>query len=831
MRVVRAAIGPRMPRAAARLIAVFVATAWLALFAINDLITTSRAEIHSRAVIAQLEAVRWTTVDAEAAMRGYLLTGDPVYTRRDDADRQRLTMLLAGLRTLTADTPAYGPRLDQMEALIWARRGFTLESRRLHDTEGPAAVAAHMKTGRGLALAAAIGAAIDELESVEDHRRTLREAATAWDASLVARVLIALTVLGTLMLVAAFVFVSRSSKAARNAAERALEVSEARARAIVDRMLAGLIVTDSNGAIESVNPAAEGLFGYRAAELIGTFPHRLIGAGPDQEAEPFLHNLAKRALGLVTELEGRRKDGSTFPLELSLFKFDADEGKHYGAFLRDISERREIDRMKDDFISIVSHELRTPLTSIRGALQLITGEQSEGADSEHAELLTIALNNCERLIRIINDILDVSKMEAGQLTLRTQRVNLDELMRASIQCVEGMAHAANVHFYQEIEPGLEWITGDFDRLVQVFVNLLSNAVKFSPPNGVVTFIASSDGRTARISVRDQGPGIAAADLSNLFQKFRQLDSSATRRKGGTGLGLVIAKSLVEQHGGSVAVESRSGQGTRFVVTLPVAAATSQPAVPAPVAAVVEATSDRTILVVDDDADVRRVLCALLQSAGYRAQEASDGDAALGIAVEREPDLILMDLVLPGRSGLATIRALAADQRTAHIPVIIVSAVTDTRDVDPRLPIIAKPVSRDALLHEIAQAFEHHSTVLLAEDDDDLRNVLSRSLTHSGFNVLAAADGRAARHIFDNSPCDLVLLDLRMPVEDGFSLIAHVRGSAAAHVPIVVISGSTTGQGARRSLELGANLFIRKPTDSEALVREVNRLLEPIAPRS
>src|SRR5262249_27617257 len=156
-------------------------------------------------------------------------------------------------------------------------------------------------------------------------------------------------------------------------------------------------------------------------------------------------------------------------------------------------------------------------------------------------------------------------------------------------------------------PGLEWITGDFDRLVQGFVNLLSNAVKFSPPNGVVTFIASSDGRTARISVRHQGPGIAPAGLSHLVQKFRQLGGPATRRKGGTGLGLVIAKSLVEQHGGSVAVESRSGQGTRFVVTLPAAAATSQPALPAPVAAVVQATSGRTILVVDDDADVRRVL--------------------------------------------------------------------------------------------------------------------------------------------------------------------------------------------------------------------------------
>src|SRR5262249_16513514 len=182
--------------------------------------------------MAQLGAVRWTTVDAEAAMRGYLLTGDPVYTQRDDRDRERLIMLLARPRTLTVDTPGYGPRLDSTEALIWARRGFTLENRRLLETEGLAAVAAHMKTGRGLALAAAIGAALDDLESVEDSQRATREAALSQDASIVARVLIALMLLGTLLLAAAFMLVYRYSRAASNAAERALDVSEARARAI-----------------------------------------------------------------------------------------------------------------------------------------------------------------------------------------------------------------------------------------------------------------------------------------------------------------------------------------------------------------------------------------------------------------------------------------------------------------------------------------------------------------------------------------------------------------------------------------------------------------------
>src|SRR5262249_13419476 len=254
MRVVRAAIGPRMALAAALVIAVFVATAWLALRAINHLIATSRAAIHTRAVIAQAEAVRWTAVDAEAAMRGYLLTGDPVYTRRFDADRERLTMLIARLRTLTADTPAYGPRLDRIEALIEQKRAFSEENRRLHDTEGLAAVAAHMETGRGLSarglvLAGALAASIDQLESVEDHQLTLREAASSRDATIVGRVLVAMALLGTLLLGAAFTLVYRYSKMASNALERALKLSEARARAIFDRMLAGLLVTDATAAV------------------------------------------------------------------------------------------------------------------------------------------------------------------------------------------------------------------------------------------------------------------------------------------------------------------------------------------------------------------------------------------------------------------------------------------------------------------------------------------------------------------------------------------------------------------------------------------------------
>ena len=238
------------------------------------------------------------------------------------------------------------------------------------------------------------------------------------------------------------------------------------------------------------------------------------------------------------------------------------------ATTRAAARAAELDRMKDEFVSIVSHELRTPLTAIRGSLQLLLGDPQAVADDGNRQLLETALRSCERLVRIVNDILDISRIEAGQLTLRRAPLAVSDIVQQSVESVQQIARQAGVHVASTVARDLPSVMGDADRLTQALVNLLSNAVKFAPAHSTVTIDARDDGASVVVSVRDQGRGIAPDDAARLFQKFQQLDSSGSRRVGGTGLGLVITKAIVEEHGGRVWVESGVGRGSTFSMALP-----------------------------------------------------------------------------------------------------------------------------------------------------------------------------------------------------------------------------------------------------------------------
>jgi PAS domain S-box-containing protein len=272
------------------------------------------------------------------------------------------------------------------------------------------------------------------------------------------------------------------------------------------------------------------------------------------------------------ELVVKPPDGREMPILVSAAPLREDDGRISGgvAAFQDITSLYEVDRLKTEFVSIVSHELRTPLTSIKGALQLLIDERT-ASDPDHAMLLNVALSNTERLVRIINDILDISKIEAGKLELHVRPHAVHEVVKQSLQNVESIAHGALVFLKSDIEAGAPAVQVDLDRFIQVIVNLLSNALKVAPPRSEVTLRArrTADGFVA-FSVADRGRGIAPDKLGLLFQKFQQLDGANTRRARGTGLGLAIVKALVEMQGGQVSVESAVGQGSTFTVTVPAA---------------------------------------------------------------------------------------------------------------------------------------------------------------------------------------------------------------------------------------------------------------------
>jgi PAS domain S-box-containing protein len=272
------------------------------------------------------------------------------------------------------------------------------------------------------------------------------------------------------------------------------------------------------------------------------------------------------------ELVVKHPDGREIPILVSAAPLHEDNGQISGgvAAFQDITSLYEVDRLKSEFVSIVSHELRTPLTSIKGALQLLIDER-QVADPDHAMLLNVALSNTERLVRIINDILDISRIEAGKLELNARPHSVDEVVKQSLQNVGPIADGALVSLKADVEPGVPAVQIDLDRLIQVVVNLLSNALKVAPPRSEVTLSArrAADGFVA-FSVTDHGRGIAPEKIGLLFQKFQQLDGTNTRKARGTGLGLAIVKALVEMQGGKVSVESAVGRGSTFTVTVPVA---------------------------------------------------------------------------------------------------------------------------------------------------------------------------------------------------------------------------------------------------------------------
>ena len=334
--------------------------------------------------------------------------------------------------------------------------------------------------------------------------------------------------------------------------------------------------------------------------------------------------------------------------------------------LRDVTREREIDRMKTEFVSTVSHELRTPLTSIKGSLHLLLSDPSLTLDNTQRQLIDISVKNTDRLIRLITNILDISKIEAGhiQLDLGPHRV-------------------------------------DVDRMVQVVTNLVSNAIKFSPVGGRVSVSGRVTGGDVELSVSDQGRGIAPEDVTRLFRRFQQLDGSNVREVGGTGLGLAICRGIVEEHGGRIGVESQLGVGATFIVTLPVPRGDAlAPDAAAPDAVHADAP---LILVVDDESDLRALLRDQLEMEGFRVMEAGRALEAIELARERKPNLITMDVMLPDLDGFEAIRLLRAQPETATTPVVILTAVEvepgDTRALGATVHL-TKPFGGAALLKAV-----------------------------------------------------------------------------------------------------------------------------------
>ena len=484
-----------------------------------------------------------------------------------------------------------------------------------------------------------------------------------------------------------------------------------------------------------------------------------------------------------------------------------------------LQQRKQLDNLKDEFISTVSHELRTPLTSIHGALGLLSSGKGGHVDDKAANLLRIANSNTERLVRLINDILDLERMESGRAPLQIRRLELREVVAQSVETMRSMAEKLGVTLEIEPEPAEIPIAfdGDPDRIQQVLTNLLSNAIKFSPRAGLVKMSTASDGDNLVLQVIDTGRGVPVDKLESIFDRFGQVEASDARQKGGSGLGLAICRSIVAQHGGTIWAERNDttgkGPGTTVIMRLP-RQSTAEQMVALP------AASEGSILVVDDDPIVRNVVREHLRRNGYTVIETASGEEALEVVSKQPVDAVLLDLCMPGMSGWETLERLKKNEKTADIPVVVLSVLspaTRTPDVPTTQGWVQKPFHETLLLTEISRALHPTSgpgRILLVEDDEDLATVVLsgfRTIGESGeisidhVSSLAEAESYCQEH----AP-DLLILDLTLRDGSGFALVDWLRRQPKLRtLPLVVYSGSELSEAEMAQLRLGPTQFLTK----------------------
>jgi PAS domain S-box-containing protein len=572
----------------------------------------------------------------------------------------------------------------------------------------------------------------------------------------------------------------------RKQAEFDLHESELRQRSIFESVIDGLITIDDHGIVQDFNPAAEKIFGYPAAEVVGRNINMLMPEKYANDHDNYLRNYNEsgyaKIIGIGRELEGRRKDGTIFPIDLAVNELWIGERHLYSGIVRDITERKRVDKMKNEFVSTVSHELRTPLTSIRGSLGLLTGEAVGQLPSQALEMVKIASNNTERLLILINDILDIQKIESGMMAFHFENLDLNEFLKEALHDHSVYAEQHGVHFVLQRELKGVRVFADRDRLMQVLANLMSNAAKFSPPDSAVEIGVERSQGAIRVSVTDHGPGIPEEFMPKLFHKFTQVDSSDARQKGGTGLGLAIAKAITEKHGGKIGVKSTVGEGTTFYFDLPEVISEINPFEPCAVGPVA-GDQQSAILIVEDDADLAQLIQGMMIKAGYAADVAHDAVQAHRLLVRgrHHYGLMICDIMLPDEDGMSFIASLRQDKTTESLPVVVVSVKAEEVKQNPAenamgvLEWIPKPFDEQRLVNVIKSVIKPGfiPRVLHVEDDTDVHKVVANLLGNS-CEIIWAASLEESKEMLMRQNFDLVLLDVGLPDGSGLDLLEVIK---------------------------------------------------------
>ena len=759
--------------------------------------------------------------DAETGARGYSLTGQDEFLEPYNQARRDLPAQLGDLQRLLAGEPGQLNRLQRIQTLARERLDLLELGIGVRRTKGIQGVADLSGTRRlrGKGAMDAIRGLVAEISreeasqirrSLEDDRLRSRRTDNMVGA-----------LFGTLIFGAlAAILLTRRYLVVRQNLLGQAEAEARRQRSVFDAAMDGIVILDDAGRIERANPAAQRLFSRRMGEVLGM---RLIDLLEASSAHDIQTRLEQASVGA---LEARRQeatalhpDGAEFPIEISIAAIGAERNRNVFAFVRDISDRREVDRMKEEFVSTVSHELRTPLTSIAGSLGLIVGGATGPLPKKAARLISIAQSNSQRLVRLINDVLDIEKLESGKLPFEFATIDLGDVAIKSIEATRGYADQLGVDMTLEVARAAP-VRGDVDRLVQVVTNLLSNAAKFSPRPGIVRVRVGWEGDTARLTVTDNGPGVPEAFRDRIFSRFAQADGSDARGKGGTGLGLYIAKEIAERHGGRLWFESPPEGGAVFRLDLPVLKQHVEVTAPGP--------RDRVLLVEDDPA-AQALLIAILEDEGLEIDAAGTlAEARAHLNDAGRYGAIVLDLRLPDGDGMDLMREIRARRDIQGVPIVVVSADA-ARGADPSsrafdvVEWMEKPVDPDRLAELVRGAVgnkgQGRAVILHVDDDRDIRELVATALSGVG-EVLSAEGLFEARALLSTRMPDLVILDIELHDGSGLDLLSDINATSERPVPVVVFS-------AQDATDLGAQVaavLVKSKTSLAGLVGTVRKMV-------
>lgn len=679
---------------------------------------------HTVQVLRTIEVVLGRLRDIETGQRGYLLTGDEAYLEPYVAGRAQLPRDLRRLRRLTTDSAEQSVRLLQLEPQIAQKVvevDLTTSLRRDRGLD-PAMAVVHSNFGKE--RMDAVRTILTDMARVERRqlRRQIDERAANARSTATAGILG--SVLAVLLLVGS-VLLLRRQVAQRDLAERATRESQERLLVTLSSIGDAVIATDTSGRVTFMNPVARELTGWNEADargrpLVDVFDivNETTRARVENPVDKVLRE--GRIVGLANHTVLIARDGRELPIDDSAAPIRDGDGEIMGVVLvfRDVRDRKAAEetrdrylqsqaanQAKDDFLAVLSHELRSPLNAMLGWVRLL---QRPDRGPETIDRATEVLErNIATQTRVINELLDVSRIVSGRLELTFATVNLTDIVRGALESIRVAAENRGLTLSQSLPDGAPLVVrGDAVRLQQILNNLLTNAVKFTPSGGRVEVGLAATGTNARIVVTDTGEGIAPAFLPHVFERFRQADSSTSRAHGGLGLGLAIAHSLVERHGGTITAASDGiGKGAAFTVTLPLAA-DEVAALPAPASSPTAGTvGSLEVLLVDDDLDTLEALRLALEMRGAQVRTADNVAAALAAWDAARPDVVVSDVSMPGENGYDLIRAIRA-RDGGHTPAVAITGLVSKEDRAAALAAgfdehLSKPIDPEHLVRSIA----------------------------------------------------------------------------------------------------------------------------------